>query len=55
LPAGGAGSMKDFADVLTIGKADAALAASLFHDKELTIPELKTYLAERNIPVRITK
>jgi len=55
IASGGAGSMKDFADVLTIGKADAALAASLFHDKELTIPELKTYLAERNIPVRITK
>jgi cyclase len=55
IASGGAGSMKDFADVLTIGKADAALAASLFHDKELTIPDLKTYLAERNIPIRITK
>lgn len=55
IASGGAGSMKDFADVLTIGKADAALAASLFHDNELTIPDLKTYLAERNIPVRITK
>ncbi len=55
IASGGAGSMKDFADVLTIGKADAALAASLFHDKELTIPDLKTYLAKRNIPVRITK
>jgi cyclase len=55
IASGGAGSMKDFADVLTIGKADAALAASLFHDNELTIPDLKAYLAERNIPVRITK
>lgn len=55
IASGGAGSMKDFADVLTIGKADAALAASLFHDNELTIPDLKTYLAERNIPVRIPK
>ncbi len=55
IASGGAGSMKDFADVLTIGKADAALAASLFHDNELTIPDLKVYLAERNIPVRITK
>jgi len=55
IASGGAGSMKDFADVLTIGKADAALAASLFHDKELTIPDLKVYLAERNISVRITK
>ena len=55
IASGGAGSMKDFADVLTIGKADAALAASLFHDNELTIPDLKAYLAERNIPVRIPK
>jgi cyclase len=55
IASGGAGTPQDFADVLTIGKADAALAASLFHDNQLTIPDLKTYLAERNIPVRIIK
>ena len=55
IASGGAGTPQHFADVLTIGKADAALAASLFHDNQLTIPDLKTYLAERNIPVRIIK
>jgi cyclase len=55
IASGGAGSPKDFADVLTIGKADAALAASLFHDQKLTIPELKAFLAAQNIPVRILK
>ncbi len=54
IASGGAGSLEDFADVLTDGKADAALAASLFHDDKLTIPELKTYLASKHIPVRIT-
>ena len=44
--------MQHFADVLTEGKADAALAASLFHDGKLVIAELKDYLAERDIPVR---
>jgi cyclase len=53
IASGGAGTPQHFADVLMIGKADAALAASLFHDEKLTIPALKTYLAERNIPVRI--
>jgi cyclase len=53
IASGGAGTPQHFADVLTIGKADAALAASLFHDEKLTIPALKIYLAERNIPVRI--
>ena len=53
IASGGAGTPQHFADVLTIGKADAALAASLFHDEKLTIPGLKTYLAERDIPVRI--
>jgi len=55
IASGGAGTPQHFADVLTIGKADAALAASLFHDNQLTIPVLKTYLAQRNIPVRIIK
>ncbi len=55
IASGGAGKLSDFADVFTIGKADAALAASLFHDNKLTIPSLKAYLMERNIPVRFTK
>jgi cyclase len=55
IASGGAGNMQDFADVLTVGKADAALAASLFHDEKLSISDLKAYLAENNIPVRITQ
>lgn len=53
IASGGAGKPLDFAEVLTIGKADAALAASLFHDNQLNIPELKTYLAQQGIPVRM--
>ncbi len=52
IASGGAGTCKDFYDVLTEGKADAALAASLFHYKELEISDLKAYLKERGIPVR---
>jgi len=52
IASGGAGNMKDFADTFTDGKADAALAASVFHYKEIGIPELKTYLKEESIPVR---
>ena len=52
IASGGAGCMQDFADVLTEGKADAALAASLFHFKEIGMKELKEFLAERGIPVR---
>lgn len=52
IASGGAGTCKDFYDVLTDGKADAALAASLFHYKELEICDLKAYLKERGIPVR---
>ena len=52
IASGGAGNMQHFADVLTQGKADAALAASLFHDGVLRIPELKTYLAAQGVPVR---
>ena len=50
---GGAGTMKDFADAFTDGKADAALAASLFHFQEITIPDLKHYLRDRGISVRL--
>ena len=52
IASGGAGSMEHFYDAFTEGKADAVLAASLFHFKEITIPELKEYLAGRGIPVR---
>ena len=54
IASGGAGKPEHFADVLTQGKADAALAASLFHDGVLRIPELKNYLAARGIPIRPT-
>lgn len=49
---GGAGTAQDFADVLTAGGADAALAASVFHFGELTVPQVKQYLRERRILVR---
>ena len=52
IASGGAGSTEDFYKALTEGGADAALAASLFHYKELTIREVKDYLEERGIPVR---
>lgn len=55
IASGGAGSLEHFAQVLTKGKADAALAASLFHDRVLSIGEVKAYLAERGIPVRLTE
>jgi cyclase len=53
IASGGAGSMEHFKDVLTSGKADAALAASLFHFKEIEIIELKKYLGSNKIPVRL--
>lgn len=53
IASGGAGTMDHFYDALTKGKADAALAASLFHYKELEILELKKYLRERGLSVRI--
>jgi cyclase len=52
IASGGAGAPLHFAEVLTIGKADAALAASLFHDGKLSIPDLKDYLADKHIPIR---
>jgi imidazole glycerol-phosphate synthase subunit HisF len=52
IASGGAGSMDDFVDVFTRGKADAGLAASIFHFHEITVPQLKNYLAQHNIPVR---
>jgi cyclase len=53
IASGGAGNMEHFKDVLTFGKADAALAASLFHFKEIEILELKKYLDSEKIPVRL--
>ncbi len=53
IASGGAGSLEHFYDALTAGGADAALAASLFHYKELEISEVKKYLRDRNVPVRI--
>lgn len=52
IASGGAGSMEHFKDVFTIGKADAGLAASIFHYKEIAIPDLKNYLRNNNITVR---
>jgi cyclase len=52
IASGGAGTPAHFAEVLTKGKADAALAASLFHDKVLTIGEVKSYLSDQGIIVR---
>lgn len=53
IASGGAGTKEHFADVFENGKADAALAASVFHFKEIEIPELKKYLATRGISVRL--
>ncbi len=53
IASGGAGTMEHIKDSFTIGNADAALAASIFHFKEIDIVELKEYLKSQNIPVRI--
>ena len=53
IASGGAGSKEHFLDAFTKGKADAALAASLFHYKELDFMELKKYLADEGIPLRL--
>lgn len=53
IASGGAGTMEHFYDALTEGGADAALAASLFHFKELEIMEVKEYLKNKGVPVRI--
>lgn len=52
IASGGGGTMSHFVDVFEQAHADAALAASIFHFKEVGIPELKDYLAEKGIPVR---
>jgi cyclase len=53
IASGGAGTMEHFVDTFTLGKADAALAASIFHFKEISIPDLKKYLHQNNIPIRL--
>ncbi|MBS1643091.1 MAG: imidazole glycerol phosphate synthase subunit HisF [Bacteroidetes bacterium] len=53
IASGGGGTMQHFVDVFQQAKADAALAASVFHFKEIAIPDLKRYLCEQNIEVRI--
>ena len=52
IASGGAGLMEHFVDVFNDGKADAALAASIFHYKEIEIQELKLFLKNNNIPIR---
>jgi cyclase len=53
IASGGAGNMQHYADVFTKGKADAGLAASIFHFNEITVPQLKEYLHKREIAVRL--
>jgi cyclase len=53
IASGGAGTLDHFADVFTKGRADAALAASMFHFEESSVADLKRYLRERGIPVRL--
>lgn len=53
IASGGAGSMEHFVDVFTTGKADAGLAASIFHFKEIDIPVLKRYLSEQGVEMRL--
>jgi len=55
IASGGAGKLEHFYDALTAGGADAALAASLFHYRELSVGQVKAYLAERSVPVRSTQ
>jgi imidazole glycerol-phosphate synthase subunit HisF len=54
IASGGAGKMEHFTDVFTAGKADAALAASIFHFHEIGIPDLKSYLHNQGIPMRLS-
>ena len=53
IASGGAGNMEHFVEVFEKASADAALAASIFHFKEVAIPELKQFLHRQNIPVRL--
>jgi imidazole glycerol-phosphate synthase subunit HisF len=53
IASGGAGTFEHFADVFTAGRADAALAASIFHFKQKSVSQLKSFLGQRGIPVRL--
>jgi cyclase len=53
IASGGAGTLSHFADVFTDGRADAALAASVFHFRQHAVADLKSFLASRGIPVRL--
>jgi cyclase len=53
IASGGAGRMEHFYEGIVEGKADAVLAASVFHFREISIPELKEFLRERGVPVRL--
>ena len=53
IASGGAGNMEHFSEVFNSGKADAGLAASIFHYNEISIPQLKKFLNNNNVPVRI--
>ncbi|MFM7488046.1 MAG: HisA/HisF-related TIM barrel protein, partial [Cytophagales bacterium] len=52
IASGGAGKMDDFLEAFVLGKADAALAATLFHFGEIKIPDLKKYLLSQKLPIR---
>jgi cyclase len=53
IASGGGGTMQHFVDVFENGKADAALAASVFHFKEISISDLKRYLQKKHISIRV--
>jgi len=53
IASGGGGCLEHFRDVLSVGKADAVLAASVFHFGKYTVPQIKDYLSKNNIPVRM--
>jgi cyclase len=53
IASGGAGTMEHFVDVFQEAHADAALAASIFHFREIAVPDLKAYLSSMGIPVRL--
>ena len=54
IASGGAGGFEHFLDVFTAGRADAALAASIFHYSEHAVADLKDYLRAHGVPVRVT-
>jgi cyclase len=53
IASGGAGTLKHFAEVLTDGRADAALVASLFHDRVMSVAEVKSYLIDKGVTIRL--